>query len=242
MLPFIVCVVAEVDIVGASVRLIRLTVLSGQAVMGEIIIDIAVAHIVVVLLEAECKGLRVAAGRWHTLPIEVIVVGLVVVAVVELIFGQFHACFIGGDKCFAQVDVGIVRNTQVNTVHHELESGLRGVEATEVGGLGAGGPGLTVGVRDGCGVPIACRAIDLHLVRIAHEVPFQVLRHGLHAVGSGLVLAIVVGSRVVIDESTAVPFQLLSHSLIQRSHLVLEGGQLIEVSMVTAAVCRGHGL
>ena len=55
--------------------------------MGQVVIDVAVAHQVVVFLEAEGETTFHIGSGWHTLPVEVVVVRLALMAVVVCLVG-----------------------------------------------------------------------------------------------------------------------------------------------------------
>ena len=60
----------------------------GQTVVSQIVIHIAIAHQVVVLLEAQRKGIGVGADRRHYLPVEIVEVWFAFVAVCNWVEGS----------------------------------------------------------------------------------------------------------------------------------------------------------
>ena len=114
----------------------------------------------------------------------------------------------------------------MDAVNHKLEAALRGVEARQV----LGGGSIVIFTEVGIGV------IDLHGVGVAHEIPLQVLGHGIHAVGRGLVATFVEHLLPVTDKLSAVPHHLLHLAVVERTNLLLEGGRLVEVGVVAGIV------
>ena len=89
--------------------------------MSQIVVHVAVVHDLVIGTESQGKRLLVVRDRGHYLPIEIRVVGLVVVVVVDL---YDIAIDILVRKGAAGVNQRLVGNAHVNAVHHELEVGF----------------------------------------------------------------------------------------------------------------------
>ena len=248
----IVGVVAQVDGVRAAVGIGTF-----QSVVCQVVVHVAILQQVVILLEAQGKGVGVVAGRRYALPGEVVVVRLVLVAVVvgyRVAVGilQRVAPSVGRTYRFAFVNVRVVRNAQMYTVKHKLEVGLSLVEACQVGTDG----GLRLAVRRSpcaaislVAAPCAGRAVDLYVVGVAHEVPLQIFRHRLHAVVRRAVFVVVVPARgvvLVVDELRAVPYLLLRpdgarlavHLRLQVARALIHRAHRVEVGMVRRAVRR----
>ena len=88
--------------------------------------------------------------------------------------------------------MGIVRQTDVHTVGHELKVSLYRVETCQLSSLAANRPIGTTQIGHCRAVPFTCRTEHLKFVRVAYEVPLQFIGCRYQTVFIGTVLCIVI--------------------------------------------------
>ena len=87
----------------------------------------------------------------------------------------------------------------MHAIDYELEVCLNRIEACQVGSNGFGAV---------ISLPLSCSIEHSYLVRVAHEVPFQVFGHRGHTVVTSTELTVIVRLVLVISKGRSIPFLL----------------------------------